>query len=240
MIARRREERSDEALRIPRRLPIHSSLTPLLIAASRFGMDVGGADIGEVDLPKGDELEIMSKLEVNERMLKVLLNVVDKKGYRLEDSFIDDSKRPHASRVSDIESELILRGDAWLWRAVGEVEFNADEIPEAVDSFMAGEGEKKFQLLSTPGGPPGKKQDPPTASQIRAYENRRMRKLLENRKVVGEELLRVKELKQKDVNTIISSLKKSEEVVDPLQKTLDGKISNNLWIVKPAGKSRGR
>ncbi|GMI14007.1 hypothetical protein TrVE_jg7440 [Triparma verrucosa] len=221
-----------------------SLLKLVLIQAGRFGLDIEGVDVGNVDVPKGEDLDKgtlgSSKLEVNERMFKMLLNVVRKRGYGLEDAFIDDAKRPHASMVSDVESELIAKGDAWLWKAVDSSEFDVDTIPEPVDAFLKEEDKKEYQLLNTGIIPGRKKDDGPTASQIRAYENRKLRKLLENRKVIAEDLAKVRQITQSDVKEIVEALQSLQAVTDPLQKTLDGVVSNNLWIVKPAGKSRGR
>ena len=139
-------------------------------------------------------------------MFKVLMNIVKKRGYGLEDTFIDDTKKPHASMISDIESELIAKGDAWLWKAVDSSEFDVDVIPEAVDSFLKEDEKKEYQLLNTGIIPGKKKDDGPTASQIVAYENRKLRKLLENRIVISEDLAKVRVITQSDVNEIVEAL----------------------------------
>jgi hypothetical protein len=60
------------------------------------------------------------------------------------------------------------------------------------------------------------------------------------REKVAESLARTSVLEQAEVDNIVKVLKNLEANCETLQKTLDGKLSNNLWIVKPAGKSRGR
>ena len=230
-------------------LKAESLLKLILVRAHRCGLKVEC----EIDLgDRGDESESGSAdtatttFKVNERMLKCLVNVCEKRSYKLEDSVIDDPKKPHASMVSEIESELILNGDKWLWKPV-ELDcdggFQTDVVPEQIDQFLKDQEKQlkeKELLVTTTSTSGGTRKDPPTASQLRAYESRVLRRKLEHRKAVGEELCKMQDIAQEDVDGIIDVLTKLQNTCDPLQKTLDGKISNNLWIVKPAGKSRGR
>jgi tubulin monoglycylase TTLL3/8 len=225
-------------------LKAESLLKLILVKAHRHGFEVDTSEMDLGSLPPFDTDG--SNFSVNARMLKALLNVCEKTSYKLEDEVIDDSQKPHASLVSDIESELILNGDKWLWSVIDincEGGFNTEVVPPQIDQFLKDKekAEKEKELLvTTTSTSGGIKKDPPTASQLRAYDARMLRKKLEHRKVVGEELGVAKEIKQADVDRILSVLTRLQNTVDPLQKTLDGSISNNLWIVKPAGKSRGR
>jgi len=175
-------------------------------------------------------------------MLKVLKNVCTKRAYKLDDEYIDDQFQPHASSVSDIESELIMKGDKWLWKTVGssvETGFPVDQIPKPIDHFLKMEG-NAYGEHNKHGGQEVDPKNKPRASSQRIHEETRVKRVLKMREKVGESLGRMVALKQEDIDDIVEVLKNLEAGVDPMQKTLDGKISNNLWIVKPAGKSRGR
>jgi tubulin monoglycylase TTLL3/8 len=225
-------------------LKAESLLKLILVKAHRHGFKVDTSEMDLGSLPPFDTDG--SDFSVNARMLKSLLNVCEKRSYKLEDEVIDDRQKPHATLVSDIESELILNGDKWLWKVVDvncEGGFNTEVVPSQIDQFLKdkekAEREKEL-LVTTTSTSGGIKKDAPTASQLRAYDARVLRKKLEHRKVVGEELGSVKKIAQDDVDHILAVLLRLQITVDSLQKTLDGSISNNLWIVKPAGKSRGR
>jgi len=225
-------------------LKAESLLKLVLVKGHRHGLKVDNSNLNLGSLPPYDTDG--SNFNVNARMLKTTLNVCEKRSYKLEDEVIDDNKKPHASLISDIESELIMKGDKWLWKEVKsncEGGFDTDTVPQQIDQFLQdkekAEREKEL-LVTTTSTLGGIKKDPPTASQLRAYEARLLRKKLEHRKVVGQELDKTKEVTQEDVDRIVSVLVRLQNTVDPKQKTLDGSISNNLWIVKPAGKSRGR
>ena len=170
-------------------------------------------------------------------MLSCCINVVRKRGYKLEDDFIDDHYKPHASMISDIECEILQHGDKWMWKSVkaGEKksQFNPKIIPQSLDHFLREDDTTNKNSVKAKG------KESETNADIRAKE-RVLAKRLAHRLVVADSLTKMAPLTQSEVDSILSVLSTVNLAMNPLQRTIDGPISNNLWIVKPAGKSRGR
>jgi hypothetical protein len=183
-----------------------------------------GVDMGEsLEIPPLPALApgvVLSDVRVNVAVFEAVLSVLEKQVKPHEDSYIDDRNAQTEKMVSDLEWEIISQHKLTDSSLVLPA-----EAPEPVDAFL-----KEKEDTDTK----------PTAAQTR--EKRRQQKLEEEARelavVQGKKMRALTVADLERVHYVLCSLMHYNRY----QTGLNGKgnTSYNMWIVKPAAKSRGR
>lgn len=163
---------------------------------------------------------VLENITVNIAVFEAILSVLEKQIKPYEDTYIDDREAHTEKLISDLEWELISRYS--IHQSVNGL---PSEAPEPVDAFLR---EKEDMDVK------------PTPHQQR--EKRRLQKLEdEAREEAAVQCKKMRPLTLQDLERIHYTLC-SLMHHDKYQTGLNGKgdKSFNMWIVKPAAKSRGR
>lgn len=163
---------------------------------------------------------VLENISVNVAVFEAILSVLEKQIKPYEDTYIDDRDAHTEKLISDLEWELISQYN--IHKSVNGLPSDA---PEPVDAFLK---EKEDMDVK------------PTPHQQR--EKRRAQKAEEEaREVAAVQCKKMRALTMQDLERIHYTLC-SLMHHDKYQTGLNGKgdKSFNMWIVKPAAKSRGR
>ena len=163
---------------------------------------------------------VLENITVNVAVFEAILSVLEKQIKPYEDTYIDDREAHTEKLISDLEWELISRYS--IHQSVNGL---PNDAPEPVDAFLR---EKEDMDVK------------PTPHQQR--EKRRLQKQEdEAREEAALQCKKMRALTMQDLERIHYTLC-SLMHHDKYQTGLNGKgdKSFNMWIVKPAAKSRGR
>jgi tubulin monoglycylase TTLL3/8 len=150
-------------------------------------------------------------IKINVGVLKTLINVIRKCSYKVDDSFLDSSGLIEEQCFSSLQSIIIQHGDEWLHREVYDTDLNEDSCQAKTIKSLLVDRKKIEDVKAT------------------AKKRTKLLKLLCQLHLMDEnymDLIKVTLEKHCDTSS--------------LQSTINGANSNNIWILKPAGKSRGR
>ena len=171
-------------------------------------------------------------LEINIGVFDILVKTLKKKCQDIDGDYMSyDVFSSHPCLISEEESEVINNAEKWLYQ---KVFIDADDLPSSTDTF-----EIESMSRNIIGNKPSRSKSK-TQSELKEDEAQR-RKILKNRAKLTKSLtvmrnLTAEDLKQvKDVLINLHNFHNNE-----LQNSINGSLGNNLWIVKPASKSRGR
>jgi tubulin monoglycylase TTLL3/8 len=152
-------------------------------------------------------------IKINIGVLKTLLTVIRKCGYNVDDSFIDSTGFVEEQCFTQVESKIIQHADEWLHREVREVDLNETTCPvEPIKSLLD-----------------QKKQGTDNTAKASAKQRKSLLKILSQLHPMDE-----------DHTDMVRMTLEKHHASASVQITINGSHSNNLWILKPAGKSRGR
>lgn len=150
------------------------------------------------------------RLTINPGILKILLNTIRKDTYRHTSDSAIDSPKHAKSVHLKIQYMIIQQAEEWLYRTVVDHDF-----------FEFNENMKGAWFDST-------------------SDSHDTQKPLQKRIQGLTSILDLRELTEIDLKEITLVLTERHDKSNKLQALLNGTISNNLWILKPSGKSRGR
>ena len=171
---------------------------------------------------KGDTAQVIS---INPGVLRILINIL-KKYYQNEDNeFINDVILPTRLLFANIESEVVLNSEKWLYNSVStfEMEQNITDCYSSshqIDSFLQ------------------PKQNLPKDNKERRQQDKIALKTVKERANAMEKIKSTRPLLQSDIIMVKEILNYKMKCSNPRKHATDG--NKNMWIVKPAAKSRGR
>ncbi len=161
-------------------------------------------------LMKRWESNSKNDMKINIGVLKTLLSVIQKCTYDAND-FVDVAGSIRDQCFTLIQGRIIENADGWFYRKVNDRDLNVDICH--VTSLKSLLVEKK------------QGEDEKTSAK--------------HRKKLVNLLSQLELMDQYHVNMIKTTLEKGRNS-GSLQDSINGTQSNNIWILKPAGKSRGR
>lgn len=159
---------------------------------------------------------------INQGVLNILFEVVKNNSADNKREYLDGPAILRQNTISDIETEVILNSAIWMYNPVTQqsngngTKFDVQNVTNPLDIFL----------------PRSKRQSEHSREEHKEHE--RMKKnTLKRRERAFELMNSVRKVKEMDVLRI-------RNIVS--QETVEATLSeeSNLWIVKPASKSRGR
>ena len=154
----------------------------------------------------------MKTSTVNLGVLKTLLDVLQQFCYNTDDSFIDTNGVVKEQCFTSLQSKIILHADDWIHREIGK---------DYIENLGCLANEFKYML---------------TKQKIQQIQ--KGSKEMKKETKLMKQLSHLVEINHNYLNLIKETLRKYN--LNRSQFTIDGKKSKNTWILKPAGKSRGR
>jgi len=209
--------------------PKQLNSTPTSTGSSKQGGDgdeedalsAAAAEYVEPQTPPVQSGVDLASIRVNSAVFDAICSVLEKEIRPYDDDYIDDADAHTEKLITDLEWEIIAT-EALEVLVTGGLSV---DVPEPIDGFLR------------------EKEDPdakPTVQQQR--EKRRQQKLEEDLRAEANE--RIQELRSLTVEDVdrIHHILCSLSHHDSYQTGINGRgpHSNNMWIVKPAAKSRGR
>lgn len=163
----------------------------------------------------------IDSIQINPVIFEAACTILENHLKPLEDSYIDDPSFDSSKLVTDLHWELINNYD--VFTSYKNLPY---DVPEPVDSFLREKTEN----------------DPKLQSMELKELKRRLRKEQEDREEASNEICTVRSSKLEDlarIHKILCDLQKYNQGQFGINSAPDA-INGNLWIVKPAAKSRGR
>ena len=151
---------------------------------------------------------------INIGVFKTLIRVIKKCRYSVHDSFIDSAGFVEEQCFTSTQSKIIQNSDEWLYQVVSNDDFENYDCPVKELKSLLG----------------GKKSNTETDDDKK--NSRRRKKILKT-------MCQLIEVDQSHIDLAKMILRTSYDSKS-LQSSINGIHSDNIWILKPTGKSRGR
>lgn len=150
---------------------------------------------------------------INVKVLTTLITVIKKSSYRVDDSFIDSTGFIDEQCFSLIQGMIVQHAEEWLYRQVHDNDIKQHD--SAIKALH------KHLFVDT-------KNDMSNWELSQLQRNRALKNLSTLAQINDDQIILVN-----------STLEKYGDL-ESYQGTINGRPTDNMWILKPGGKSRGR
>ena len=169
---------------------------------------------------------------INSGAFEILVNILKKKVLNIDEDITYDLFSSYPCLISEEESEVVNNAEKWLYQ---KVTIDVNDLPSTSSNAL----EMEAMSRNIVGNKPSKSKNK-TQNELKEERAQRFR-ISKNRVKLAKSLTVMRSLTTDDLKQVHIILKNLDSLYqNEFQTNMNGSPSNNLWIVKPASKSRGK